>query len=473
MENSSDTVGSSPSWEESPPSLSSERVPKVRSRKVREWSQFELDTVFALICKYKHRKTPKRHFRRRVMNSKDADEDHILLFTTRLNEALNGADEYQCDIPVADVRELMDFLEKKNQTFMEYICRQPTPFRITRSKKYAFQRLCTDFNNAFYKWAIICQERRQIPSINTNEEISGLNSIGHYLSSPNQDSYLLGAARIQKILDAEISIPTERGWISNSVYAQRNREGPTTNSTSGSAEKASSHQRPVLPAKSSRRVHRRRGHYRMVPLVPPPPASPQPIQHEQINAQQYDSCNNEYHEGTGADMHSHPTSPTYNGHLDPTLPASPYPPTSPAYFNHAELRQSIHPTGPRPTTPMAMASPAYQYSSELQETMYPVDQQPNAPGSLTSPAHSCVSNSTFMGYQYPDPAQESRSFSYGSVIETPASPSSPVYIPNTVPTKMMHTTEMGTEEPGPYSSEFVEHSEFGLAPFDYGEYPLN
>ncbi|KAI0453274.1 hypothetical protein F5B21DRAFT_525975 [Xylaria acuta] len=456
MENSSDNMGSSPSFEESPPSLSSERGPKAR-----EWSQFELDTVCALICKHEHRRTSKGRSRGcGAMGIKDSDEeDWALQFATKLNEALHGVNNYRYDIPVADVCELMGFIETKNQLFMAYISRQSTPFRITRSKKYAFQRLCSDFNNAFYKWAVKHRERRQNTNIGTDQEISRLNSFDRDLSSPNEESHLLGAAHIRNILDAGLSAPTERGWISNSIYAERNREGPNS-STSGSNPKTYSPRRPILPAKPTHRGHRnQRG---IIPPPPPPPSLPQPTQYEQINVQQSDLYNITSYEGT---------SPAYYGPFDPTLSASPYPPTSPAYFGRAELRQSIHPMGPRPETPIVMASPAYQYYSELQQNIYPMNHQLDAPGSLTSPVHDSVSNPTFMGYQYPDLAQENGNFDYGSVLETPASPSSPMHIPDAVPAEMIGTQTM--EEPTPYSGELLEQPNFNLNSFNCGEYSLN
>lgn len=186
MENSSDTIGSFPSWEESPPSaLSADRGPKIR-----EWSQFELDTVCALICKHEHRQIPKKRSCRGGTDGKNSNEDWALLFATKLNEALHGPGEYQHDIPVADVCELMDFIETKHQLFMAYISRQSTPFRITRSKKYAFQRLCNDFNNALYKWAIKRQERHQNTSIGTDKEMSRVDWLDCYLSNPNQGKYI-------------------------------------------------------------------------------------------------------------------------------------------------------------------------------------------------------------------------------------------------------------------------------------------
>ncbi|KAI1752301.1 hypothetical protein F4782DRAFT_546965 [Xylaria castorea] len=461
---------SSPSFEETPPSsLGSEPGPNVPSPKVREWSQFELDTVCALICQHEHRQIFKRRYRRGDMNGEHSDEDWALGFATRLNEALHGADEYQHDIPVADVCELMDFIETKNQNFMAYISRQSTPFRITRSKRYAFQRLCSHFNDAFYNWTITRRERRRNTNIGTDEEISRLDSFGRHLSSPNQDPYLLGAARIQKILDVGLDPNIERGWISKSVYAQRNREGPNINSSLGSAPKINLPQRSILPPKYTRRVYRHSNQPGVIPLPPPPPPLPQPTQYEQMNVHQSNSYDIPSYEGIEVDMHNHLTSPTYYGHPNPTFSASPYPPTSPAYFGHAELRQSIHPTGPRPETPMVMASPAYQYHFEVQQDIYPMNQQTGAPGSLTSPVQDSLSHPTFMGYQYPEPAQENGSFDYGRVLETPASPSSPMYIPDAAPAEMMGT-QTEEKEPTPYLSELLEQPNFNFDRFNYGEY---
>ncbi|KAI0544591.1 hypothetical protein F4679DRAFT_600471 [Xylaria curta] len=465
MENPSDTAGSSPSFEESPPSSFSSEP----GHKVREWSQFELDTVCALICKHEHSQSFKRRYRYGNMNGERSDEDWALGFATRLNESIHGADKYQRDIPVADVRELMDFIETKNQKFMAYISRQSAPFRITRSKKYAFQRLCNDFNDAFYKWTIKRRERRR--NANMDTEISHPNSFDRHLSSPSRD-YLLGATRIQKILEVELNPDTERGWISNSVYAQRNREGPNINSASRFTQDFNVPQRHIPPAGPTRRVHRPLYQRRVIALPPPPPPAPQPIRYEQVNVQQSNPYDVPNYQSTGADIHSHPTSPVYYSHLDPTSSALPYPPTSPTYCGHSELRQSIHPTGPRPETPIVMASPAYQYHSDLQRDVYPMEPQLDAPGYLTSPVYDSPSHPTFMGYQYPDSAQDNGYFEYSRVIETPASPSSPVYIPDAEPAEMMGTRTEG-KDPAPTFSELLEQPDFDFTHLDYGEYPSN
>ncbi|KAI1744012.1 hypothetical protein F4680DRAFT_444704 [Xylaria scruposa] len=466
MENPSDTVGSSPSFEESPPS-SVEPSPKVR-----EWSQFELYTVCALICKHEHRQIFKRRYRYGNMNGERSDEDWALGFATRLNEAIHGADEYQRDIPVTDVRELMDFIETKNQKFMAYISRQSAPFRITRLKKYAFQRLCIDFNDTFYKWTIRRRERRRNAKTDADEEISRLDSFDRHLSSPNRD-YLPSATRIQKTLDAKLNPDTERGWISNSVYAQRNREGPNINSASRFTQNFGVPQHHIPPAEPTRRVHRPLNQRGVIALPPPPPPVPQSIRYEQMNVQQSNPYKIPNYQSTGADIHSHPTSPVYYGHLGPTFSALPYPPTSPTYNGHPELRQSIHPTGPRPETPMVMASsPAYQHHSELQQDVYPMEQRVDAFGSLTSPVYDNPLHPTFMGYQHPESAQDNGDFDDSRVLETPASPSSPVCIRDAAPAEMMGA-QTEEKDPAPIFSELLEQPDFDFTHLDYGQYPSN
>lgn len=249
--------------------------------------------------------------------------------------------------------------------------------------------------------------------------------------------------------------------MSNSAYAQRNREGLNINSTSSSTPKVHLPRRPIVAARPARQDYRRRNQRRTIPLPPPRPSLSQPTRYEHMTS----------YEGTGADMHSHPTSPVYYSHLDPALSASPYPPTSPAYFDHTELRQSIHPMGPGSETPVVLASPAYQHS-EVQQTIYPMDQQFGAPGFLTSPAYSSVSHPTFVEYQYPEPSQENGSFDYGSVIQTPASPSSPMYFPDSVPAEMMGV-QVGGEKPSSYLGDLLGQPNFDVAPFDYSEYSSN
>ncbi|KAJ8126054.1 hypothetical protein O1611_g7585 [Lasiodiplodia mahajangana] len=185
MASSSGTVGSSPSSGDSPPtSLDSEQRPPAP---IREWTQFELDTVCALICKHEELtfKADLKTRSRRGKKGGGGSDDWALQFATNLNEALHGIHGYKYDIPVDDVRELMDFIETKNASVMAYIKRQMAPFRITRSTKYAFQRLCYDFNFAFYDWTVIRRERRQNPNM-SDAEISQRSRVYGHFSSQNK-----------------------------------------------------------------------------------------------------------------------------------------------------------------------------------------------------------------------------------------------------------------------------------------------
>lgn len=89
------------------------------------WTKFELDIVLGLICKGEHLKCPP------------------LIFATKLNEALNGKGnrvDYDADIPVDDVRDLLADIEAQKKGALAFIERQPRPHVMTRTKKRAFER---------------------------------------------------------------------------------------------------------------------------------------------------------------------------------------------------------------------------------------------------------------------------------------------------------------------------------------------
>ncbi len=68
---------------------------------MRRWTNFELDTVLALVCKGDHL------------------QGHMIL-ATKLNEALNGTHgNFHRDIPVAEVKKLLAYLE----TEKKYACK--------------------------------------------------------------------------------------------------------------------------------------------------------------------------------------------------------------------------------------------------------------------------------------------------------------------------------------------------------------
>ncbi|TGJ81001.1 hypothetical protein E0Z10_g7751 [Xylaria hypoxylon] len=421
MATSSETIVSFPSREDTLPSP----FDFEQGREVRKWSQFELDTVCSLICKHEHLCTSKEELRGHSRRDGEDPDDRALRFATKLNETLNGV-RYKHDILVADVRELMDFIETKNRTVMAYIERQSTPFRVTRSKKYAFRRLCNTFNSAFRKWAIICRERRRCPSNKDDEEISGLSWIDRYLSSQNKDNYLLGATRIQK--NAQLFENTERGWISNSVYARRSCEGPYINTTSGSGLDPNAHslQRHALSAKHSFRLHHRNRHrIQAFPPPPPPPLSSPgpPTQYGQVEIQPFEAYDMAIHEGTEAETHIHSSRPAYHDYPDPIISAPPYSPASPALYGYADLRQTIHPTGPKPNTPMAIAMTSPAYHRRLPPAGSTL-------GSLTLLEHASPYSPMHMGYKYPEPPQDNENFNYSGILEAPTSPSSPIYMPS-------------------------------------------
>ncbi|KAJ2990691.1 hypothetical protein NUW58_g2824 [Xylaria curta] len=400
-------MGSSPSREDGLTSSNSEQ-----EREIRMWSQFELDTVCALICKHEQSTTSKTKFKRRPYprgaggDGKDLDShvrDWALGFATKLNEALHGAREYKHDIPVTDVRELMDFIEKNNDAIMEYICRQSAPFRITRAKKYVFQRLCNDFNNALCKWTVSRRERRRNPDATIGEELSRLSSAVPNLPSSTKENRFLGVTPIPP-------------------------PGPKTYSG----------QRPVPPPKQYRLSHRQRR--RRIPYIPPPPPLLSPLPSlEQPDAQQFESHYRVRYEDTEAEKCIHPVGSAFDGYLDPTLSAVHHPPASSNFVDHDDLRQSIHPTGPKPATPLALASPTYRCHPRSQQISQPMGEQFDASGILTSPAYSKLFDPASACYHYPEPTQESRNFDYSRFLETPTLPPPPVHNSHTTSARMLGT----------------------------------
>ncbi|KAI1302569.1 hypothetical protein F5Y03DRAFT_407756 [Xylaria venustula] len=408
MASARETMGSSPSNEGPPPSSSNpEQEPRVR-----EWSRFELDTVCALICKNEHHGTSKEKIRKRPCtgnaNGEQSDnyaEDWILRFATKLNEALHGTHNYKHDIPLTDVRELMDFIEMKNKAVMMYIRRQSTPFRITRSKKYAFQRLCgADFNNTFYKWVLTRRERRRNPSLDdTEKRRSPFSQSEKSLSGLNQDNYVLGVTYTQK--NAQPFANIDRGWICNSIYARRG-EGQWMDPMLNSG----------LPRRNQPRMIGR-------PPPPPPPTWGTSSHYNSMGIPPFKASDG--YNGMNPEAYTHPARRAYiNSNVTPA--ATPLLPASPAIFDHASLRQTIHPTGPRPETPLQ----AYQYHSEPQQGAQPVGEQTGTLGQLTSPAYTSPYDITMhRGHQYPGQQQENGDSGDIDTLETPASPVSPAYVP--------------------------------------------
>ncbi|KAI0512651.1 hypothetical protein F5B22DRAFT_648501 [Xylaria bambusicola] len=419
MASSSDTANSPPPTENYPSlPFNLDQEPKVR-----EWSQYELDTVLSLICKYEHLASQKEkgkkqrspHAKRRGgRQSEDDVSDWAFSFATKLNEALHGMHNYKDDIPLADVRELVDFIEIKNKAVMDYIKRQSTPFRVTRAKKFAFLRLCNTFNKTFYKWTLLRRQRRRNPSISAEEEMTRGSWIDYYLSKQDRENYLLGAARIEK--NAHPSENTERGWISNTVYARRSRDIDLTPSSSQD-HKAFPSQQSGFPTGQDRPFRFRKRHRSIHP--PPPPPLPPPfytgslIEDKYMGNQPSDIYDKGYFKSMETVTHADPARRTSYEDFDQNpLPAC-LPPTSPAYFGHAGLRQSIHPTGPRLETPLLT---------------YEGDSDPERSGS--SGAHMLLAHSDSYGargYEYPEPPDEKASYDYNTVYETPCSPCSPMY----------------------------------------------
>ncbi|RYP67633.1 hypothetical protein DL769_005704 [Monosporascus sp. CRB-8-3] len=100
----------------------------------RSWNQFELDAVLALICKGHHTRG-------------------LIVFTDRLNMAVNGSSGEEEDITVDDVRELLEFLEERHKGAMRFIERQPAPCRITRRQKLVFARELP-FDGSLQEWTV-------------------------------------------------------------------------------------------------------------------------------------------------------------------------------------------------------------------------------------------------------------------------------------------------------------------------------
>ncbi len=88
-----------------------------------EWTEFEMNTLLALICKRVHK-----------------TEGGFLTLTSQLNEALNpGSGRYQHDIEFEEVRDMVVRLTKQKKAAFAFIDRQPLS-RLTRIQKRVFAR---------------------------------------------------------------------------------------------------------------------------------------------------------------------------------------------------------------------------------------------------------------------------------------------------------------------------------------------
>ncbi|KAI0406675.1 hypothetical protein F4802DRAFT_596027 [Xylaria palmicola] len=423
MASSSETMGSSQSQEGESPSW-----PSSGGRcRVREWSQFELNTVCALVCQHAHRPSWQGK-RGRGRGDASHDDDWVLGFATKLNKALHGVRGYKHDIPVGDVRALLAFLEAENGAIAAFLDRQPWPFRLTRPKMYAFQRLCVGFNYAFHTWAVAGgrEGRRRNPGIGGMSGLRGRDG-------PSSSSGHGKDNRLER--NPQLLADTRKGWMSDGVHARRSREGLGVDNSAASL-RTHLPRRPVLPARP--RGWARRQALRAT-FVPPPPPSPS-ILYEQMGAQPFGSYGMTSWEGPNAATHTGSTHDDYHDYSDPALSAQPYPPASPAYAGFADLRRSIHPMGPTPEASTAPASPAYQYGCGPQQGTSLGGLQLGAHGSLTSPVSPGLNAPAHTGYRYPEPAQTSGSLDYSSsTLETPTSPSSPMHMPDAVSVGMMNS----------------------------------
>ncbi|KAI1281305.1 hypothetical protein F5Y07DRAFT_412369 [Xylaria sp. FL0933] len=420
MASSSETAGASPSGEATPSStLSREQGPRVR-----EWSQFELSTVCALMCKFEHEgiskgKTNKRPYAEEA-NARYL-ENRARDFATTLNEALHGSHNYKNDIRVSDVRDLLDFIEIENKDVMAYIKRQPVPFRVTRAKKYAFQRLCNNFNDAFYRWVVVRRARHHNLKSIAEQALSRIQEVEHSLSVADKVPKLpLETAPIQK--NTQLAESTERGWISNSVYARRSPVSHPANTASAPAQSTEAYlpRGYILPAASLRRAHHQNRH-RAMSRPPPPPSylsAPSSLSYGDIQSPYS-------HIGMEAEGYAHPSRHAYFD-WDPSPTSTPLPPVSPAFSGHDNLRQSIHPMGPKSETPL----PLYQAQSELEQIMQTMGQRSNALGQLTSPAHTNPYDIAInQSYQNPTLSQENGASDDTGDFGPRTAPSSPSYMP--------------------------------------------
>ncbi|GAP89669.1 putative phosphatidylinositol 4-kinase pik1alpha protein [Rosellinia necatrix] len=417
---------------------------------VREWTQFELDTICSLICKHEHLEgaEPKGKARGHSggANKKGADghsDDWALRFTTKLNEALNGPRGHAHDIPVSDVREVMEFIETQNNAVMMYIKAQPNPFRITRSKKYSFQRLCSNFNKAFRKWVVVHRQEHRDPN---DEGVPQLDWVERYLARQTKhasDKSLLGATRVLK--SAKAFENSERGWVSHSVYSRRGVEGPNHSITpSEPAKKVELPRHHTLPAKPAFTAHHQNHNHSQIrwnPYLPRRPSNRPRMQYGQVSARlpvpnvsniQGMAANMNTHMGHNVPHHrsntsarvlapqvssvkAYPLASFYPpvsscpSPIAPPPPNTPYPPASPAYFSYSNLRQSIHPTGPRPHTPRG-----------------PLAAMPLSPMHL---APALPMNAPNAGYSHPAMPQQNN-IGFNRTSGTPFSPSSPMFTPH-------------------------------------------
>ncbi|CAJ2506170.1 Uu.00g003000.m01.CDS01 [Anthostomella pinea] len=168
MDDSSDIMAHSSQTE---PATSSPRSPqqehqqqKPKRRKQRTWNDFELTTALALICKGEHKAPPSQYRKRRYTGHTNGDgsNDMIFSFATKLNEALNGAEpgNYDRDIPVRDVRELLGALGRHRKGAMSFLERQGTPMVLTRTKKRVFMREL-GFDGSMEEW-VVGQRREMV-----------------------------------------------------------------------------------------------------------------------------------------------------------------------------------------------------------------------------------------------------------------------------------------------------------------------
>ncbi|KAK3332516.1 hypothetical protein B0T19DRAFT_105289 [Cercophora scortea] len=123
----------------------------------REWTDFEMQVILALLCKGVHRKP-----------------GNPLTFATALNEALNGGgggeQRLRLDVDLEDVKELLAWVCRDKKGCLAFIERQ-TPQRITRRITHVFARHL-DFDGSLKEWTV--DGRRDVEAMKRPETMQKL-----------------------------------------------------------------------------------------------------------------------------------------------------------------------------------------------------------------------------------------------------------------------------------------------------------
>ncbi|KAI1496712.1 hypothetical protein F5X99DRAFT_424322 [Biscogniauxia marginata] len=349
----------------SPPAQQGSESPQEED-KYRSWTQFELNTVFALVCKHEHLK-------------KRRGKPDYKGFAEKLNTALNYHD-YSDTKPIKteDAKAIIQYLYTRRKGAMRFVERQIGPLCLTRKQRHVLMREL-DFDGTKTEWIVQGRRKRVMAErakhaargtdylIRTSTGLKIDRFVPHYAQKRSVDHnddrlYPADGGHNQQRYAEEIEVVDARrpgDPYDNGSYRQpypstgrrpqqdaqtkklwaiiedADRQAPKTQKSHHPGNRVSVSSAPVQPPMAKDLLRSRPDNHSSKAALAETPTSPMTMI----------------------------TSPEYHG-----PPATTPMPTDSNWADIIEqARHSIHPTGPLPTSPMAYSQGPTSPLSYFQE----------------------------------------------------------------------------------------------------------